>query len=62
MLRTIGGPNEEETPSMLHLPTSADRPTEIRDAGRRADRAMDLLQYGLALLAVAAAVVLGSVR
>ena len=47
---------------MLHLPTSAEHPAEIRDRGRRSDRAMDLLQYGLALLAVAAAIVLGAVR
>ena len=47
---------------MLHLPTSVDRLTEIRTAGRSADRAMEVLQYGLAVLAIAGAVLLGSLR
>jgi hypothetical protein len=47
---------------MLHLPSLAARPTEVQAARRRADRAMDLLQYGLALIAVVAAVLLGSFR
>jgi hypothetical protein len=47
---------------MLHLPTSVNRLTEIRTTGHGADRAMDVLQYGLAVLAIAGAVLLGSVR
>ena len=47
---------------MLHLPTSVARPTEIRTTGRGADRAMDVLQYGLAVLAIAGALLLGSLR
>jgi len=47
---------------MLHLPSSVTRLTEIRAEGRSADRAMDVLQYGLAALAIAGAVLLGSLR
>ena len=47
---------------MLHLPTSVSRLTEIRTTGRTADRAMDVLQYGLAAMALAGAVLLGSLR
>ena len=47
---------------MLHLPTSVTRLTEIRTTGRGADRAMDILQYGLAILALAGALLLGSFR
>jgi hypothetical protein len=47
---------------MLRQPFSALRPTEIRVRGRRADRAMSILQYGMAFLAIAAAILLGSIR
>ncbi len=47
---------------MLHLPTSAVRRAEIRTTGRGADRAMDVLQYGIAALAIAGALLLGSLR
>ena len=47
---------------MLHLPTAARRPTDITAPERRADRAMNVLQYGLAILAVAGALLLGSLR
>jgi hypothetical protein len=47
---------------MLHLPTPVSRLTEIRTTGRGADRAMDILQYGLAILALAGALLLGSFR
>jgi len=47
---------------MLHLPTSVNRLTEIRATGRTADRAMDVLQYGLAAMAIAGALLLGSLR
>lgn len=47
---------------MLRQPFSAARPTEIRVSGRRADRAMSILQYGMALLALGAAILLGSIR
>lgn len=47
---------------MLHQPFSVTRPAEVRVGGRRADRAMSILQYGIALFALAAAILLGSVR
>ena len=47
---------------MLHLPFPAIRPAGIRLGGRRADRAMSVLQYGMALVAIGAAVLLGSIR
>ena len=46
---------------MLHLPTPVTRLTEIRTTGGT-DRAMDILQYGLAILALAGALLLGSFR
>jgi hypothetical protein len=46
---------------MLRQPFSAARPT-VLVRGRRADRAMSVLQYGIALLAIGAAVLLGSIR
>ncbi len=43
----------------LHLPTSAaDRPRSRTDAPGRIDRSMDVLQYGLAFLAIVGAVLL----
>lgn len=47
---------------MLRQPLSATRPAEIHVRGRRADRAMSVLQYGMALLAIGAAILLGSIR
>lgn len=47
---------------MLHLPTASARPTDIESPRRGADRAMNLLQYGLAMLAIIGAVLLGSLR
>ena len=47
---------------MLHLPTTAARPTEVGATGHGADRAMDALQYGLAILAIVGAMLLGSIR
>jgi hypothetical protein len=47
---------------MLHLRTSTARPTEAQAPRRRADRAMDVIQYAMAFLAIGAAILLGSVR
>ena len=47
---------------MLHLPTAVRRPTDITAPEPRADRAMTVLQYGLAFLAVVGALLLGSLR
>ncbi|MFL5642925.1 MAG: hypothetical protein ACJ77V_12850 [Chloroflexota bacterium] len=47
---------------MLRPLTSVGRPTVIRPDRPATDRAMDILQYGMALLAIAGALVLGSLR
>jgi hypothetical protein len=53
----------KETTSMLHQPYARIRPTVIDpDQRRRPDRAMAVLQYGTAFLAIVVAVLLASVR
>ncbi len=47
---------------MLHLPTSSARPSDSAVTGRRPDRAMDVLQYGVALFVILVAAFLGLVR
>ena len=47
---------------MLHQPFLVARPADVRVSGRRADRAMAVLQYGIALSAIGAAILLGSIR
>ena len=44
---------------MLRQPFSPARPTELHVGRRRADRAMSVLQYGMALCAIGAAILLG---
>jgi hypothetical protein len=62
LLLSIGDFVSKEIASMLDVPTSAQPVTEIRASGRVADRAMDILQYGLAILAIVGALLLGTVR
>ena len=53
----------QETTSMLDQPFAGAAPATIEArASRRHDRAMSILQYGTAFLAIAGAVLLGSVR
>jgi hypothetical protein len=53
----------KETTSMLDQPLAGTAPTKIeRRANRRTDHAMDVLQYGIAFLAIAGAVLLALVR
>jgi hypothetical protein len=47
---------------MLRPLTSGGRPTATPTDRPVPDRAMDILQYGMALLALAGAIVLGSLR
>ena len=58
----VPSPPDKEKTSMFRPLTSVGRPTAIRPARRDADRAMDILQYGIAILAIAGALVLGSLR
>jgi hypothetical protein len=53
----------KETTSMLHQPYAGIRPAAIEpNQRRRPDRAMAVLQYGTAFLAIVGAVLLASVR
>jgi hypothetical protein len=53
----------EETTSMLDQPLAGTAPATIEPrARRRTDHAMDVLQYGIALLAIAVVVLLASFR
>src|SRR3954447_9483149 len=53
---------DKETTSMLRPLTLGGRPTATPTDRPVPDRAMDILQYGMALLALAGAIVLGSLR